>query len=116
MMILQLAKQLQAEAEEIQKKIDNQLHEAKSETDDLIKSATSDFQSHATKELQQLDDEIDKKLEKSASLIEKNKIESLNKINSQIYEITKLTLSQKFIMCQLMMMKLKKWWIILNRK
>ena len=38
-----VAKQLQAEAEEIQKKIDNQLNQAKTETADLIKSAISNF-------------------------------------------------------------------------
>ena len=89
-----VAKQLQAEAEEIQKKIDNQLSQAKAETAVLIKSATSNFQEHKTKELQQLDDKIDKKLEKSATIIEKNKVESLKKIHDQIYEITKLTLSK----------------------
>ena len=89
-----VAKKLQAEAEEIQKKIDNQLSQAKIETTDLIKSATSNFQEHATKELQQLDEEIDKKLEESSTIIEKNKVESLQKIHDQIYEITKLTLSK----------------------
>ena len=89
-----VAKQLQAEAEEIQKKIDNQLNQAKTETADLIKLATSNFQEDTKKELQQLDDEIDKKLEESATIIEKNKVESLKKIHGQIYEITKLTLSK----------------------
>ena len=89
-----VAKKLQAEAEEIQKKIDNQLSQAKIETASLIKSATSNFQEHATKELQQLDEEIDKKLEESSTIIEKNKVESLQKIHDQIYEITKLTLSK----------------------
>ena len=88
------AKQLQIEAAEIQKKIDNQLSQAKSETADLIKSATSNFQNHAIKKLQQHDDKIDKKLVESALIIEKNKIESLEKIHGQIYEITKLTLSK----------------------
>lgn len=89
-----LAKQLQVEAEEIQKKIDNQLSQAKTETASLIKVATSNFQEHSTKELQQLDNEINKKLEESATIIEKNKVESLQKIHDQIYEITKLTLSK----------------------
>ena len=89
-----VAKQLQAEAEEIQKKIDNQLSQTKTETTGLIKSATSNFQDHTTKELQQLDDKIDKKLEESSTIIEKNKVESLQKIHDQIYEITKLTLSK----------------------
>jgi F-type H+-transporting ATPase subunit b len=89
-----VAKQLQTEAEEIQKKIDNQLRQAKSETAGLIKSSTTNFQNHAANKLQQLDGEIDKKLEESATIIEKNKIESLQKIHAQIYEITKLALSK----------------------
>ena len=89
-----VAKQLQAEAEEIQKKIDNQLSQAKAETAGLIKSATSNFQEHTTKELLLLDDEIDKKLEESSTIIEKNKVKSLQKIHDQIYEITKLTFSK----------------------
>ena len=91
---LTIAKQLQAEAEEIQKKIDNELRQAKTETSDLIKKASTNFQEYSTKELHQLDDKISKKLEESASIIEKNKVESLQKIHDQIYEITKLTLSK----------------------
>lgn len=89
-----VAKQLQVEAEEIQKKIDNQLRQAKTEASDLIKKASSNFQEYSTKELHQLDDKISKKLEESASIIEKNKVESLQKIHDQIYEITKLALSK----------------------
>ncbi|SVE44566.1 uncharacterized protein METZ01_LOCUS497420, partial [marine metagenome] len=88
------AKKLQTEAEEIQKKIDDQLRQAKSENGDLIKSATSNFQNQAVKELQQLDDEIGLKLEESSTLIEKNKIESIQKIHAQIFEITKLIVSK----------------------
>lgn len=88
------AKQLQTEAEEIQKKIDDQLRQTKSETGDLIKLATSNFQNQAAKELQQLDDEIGLKLEESSTLIEKNKIESIQKIHAQIFEITKLIVSK----------------------
>lgn len=88
------AKQLQTEAEEIQKNIDNQLLKAKSETVDLVKVATSNFQDHASKELLQLDNELNKKLEESARIIKKNKIDSLKEIHTQIYDITKLTLSK----------------------
>jgi hypothetical protein len=44
--------------------------------------------------LQQLDDKIAEELEKSATIIEKNKLESLQKIHTEIYGITKLTLSK----------------------
>ena len=88
------AKLLQAEAEEIQIKIDSQLREAKYETADLIKMSVSNFQDHISKKLEQLDKELNTKLEESASIIEKNKNESLKKIHDKIYDITKLTLSK----------------------
>ena len=88
------AKQLQAEAEEIQAKIDSQLREAKIETADLIKTATFNFQNYASKELEKLDKELTTKIDESSSIIKKNKIEALQQIYDQIYDITKLTLSK----------------------
>ena len=89
---IKTAKQYQAKAEEIQVNIDNQLREAKIETADLIKSANNNFLERVTKELEQLDKSLNTKLDETSAKIEKSKAESLNKINDQIYEITKLTL------------------------
>ena len=89
-----VAKQLQAEAEEIQTKIDNQLREAKTKTADLIKLANVNLQDHATNELDKLDKSIIVKLNEATSIIEKNKSDSLSKINDQIFDITKLTISK----------------------
>ena len=91
---IEIAKLHQTKAEEIQKSIDNQLREAKLETADLIKSTNQSLQDHATKELDKLDKLLNRKLDESSSQIEKNKSDSLNQINDQIYEITKLTLSR----------------------
>ena len=91
---LKVAKQYQAEAEEIQIIIDKQLHEAKLKTSDLIKLSNQDLQDFASKELEKLDKSIDIKLDEVSSTIERNKAESLNEINNQIFEITKLTLSK----------------------
>ena len=88
------AKQLQAEAEEIQKQIDQQLREARSETSELIKTASSNFQSHATKELQLLDSNLSNSIEESAIKIEKDIEISLKQIHDQTCLITKLTLSK----------------------
>ena len=88
------AKQLQAEAEEIHKNIDNQLYKAKSESSDIIKTATSKLQDHASKELLKFDEELNKKLEESSLMIEQNKLKSLEKIDDQIYDIAKLTFSK----------------------
>ena len=91
---IKIAKQYQAEAEEIQTIIDKQLSKAKIETSDLIKLTNINIQNHATKELEQLDVSLNAKLEEAYEKIEKNKKDSLSQINSQIYDITKLTLSK----------------------
>ena len=88
------AKQYQAEAEEIQININNQLRDAKIKTADLIKLANQNLAKHSTIELEKLDNSLDKKLDEASSIIEKNKANSLNQINDQIYDITKLTLSK----------------------
>tara|TARA_Y100001970_G_scaffold169909_1_gene207664 strand:+ start:431 stop:925 length:495 start_codon:yes stop_codon:yes gene_type:complete len=88
------AKQLQAEAEEIQKKIDIQLQNAKSEASDLIKNTTLSFHQQTTEALKKLDDDLSNKLEKSTETIENNKTNSLQEINNNMYEITKLILSK----------------------
>ena len=91
---LRLAKQHQAEAEEIQNKIDLQLREARLETSEFIHAANSNFQDHAAKELEKVDNAINLKIDETSSAIHKSKEDSLKQINDQIYEITKLTLSK----------------------
>ena len=88
------AKQFQAETEEIQNHIDNQLSKTKLETTELIKSANLKFQDSSAKKLGELDNALNKKLEEASKIIEKNKDESLIQINDQIYEITKLIVSK----------------------
>ena len=44
--------------------------------------------------MSKLDDELNKKIDKSAKVIENNKKESLRQIHEQIHDITKLTLSK----------------------
>ena len=45
-------------------------------------------------ELTKLDKELENKINNSVEIIEKNKLASLDEINSQVFEITKLTLSK----------------------
>ena len=61
-----MAKQHQAEAEEIQNKIDFQLREARLETSDLIKTANFNFQDQIAKELEKLDNTINLKLDETS--------------------------------------------------
>ena len=91
---IRLAKQHQAEAEEIQNKIDLQLREARLETSELIQAANSNFQDHAAKELEKVDNAINLKIDETSSAIHKSKEDSLRQINDEIHEITKLTLSK----------------------
>ena len=88
------AKQLQAEAEKIQEQIDQQLREARLGTSELIKTASSNFQNNATKELHQLDNNLSITIEESATTIEKSIKDSLKQIHDQTYLIAKLTLSK----------------------
>ncbi len=91
---IETAKQLQIEAEKIQDQIEQKLHDSKEQNTSLIKNSTVDLQNKASEELLKLDNELNKKIEKSAKVIENNKKESLKKIYEQIHEITKLTLSK----------------------
>jgi len=91
---IKIAKQYQAKTEEIQTNINNLLKKARLETTDLIKSANQNLQAHTAKELEKLDNSLNAKLDESSSIIEKNKADSLNQINDQIFDITKLTLSK----------------------
>ena len=88
------AKKQQAEAEEIQKQIENQLKKAKEDTNDQIKDALSKLQTTSMEELDNLDKVLNKKIDESALTIEKNKKDSLDQINMQIFEVTKLTLNK----------------------
>ena len=88
------AKLLQIEAEKIQDQIEQKLHNSKEQNISLIKNSTVNLQNKASEELLKLDNELNKKIEKSAKVIENNKKESLKQIHEQIHEIAKLTLSK----------------------
>ena len=91
---IKTAKQLQIEAEKIQDQIEQKLHSSKEQYFSLIKNSTVNLQNKASEELSKLDNDLNKKIEKSTKVIENNKKESLKQIHKQIYEITKLTLSK----------------------
>ena len=91
---IEMAKQLQIESEKIQDQIEQKLHDTKEQNISLIKNSTVNLQNKASEELSRLDKELNKKIEKSAKVIENNKKESLKQIHEQIHEITKLTLSK----------------------
>ena len=91
---IETAKQLQIEAVKIQDQIEKQLHDSKEQNISLIKNSTVNLQNKASEELSKLDNELNKKIEKYAKVIENNKKESSKQIHEQIHEITKLVLSK----------------------
>ena len=86
------AKELQEEAEEIQKIIEDKLRNARNETADMIKKAFINLQEKTARELVKVDKNLVKKIDDSAKNIENNKNKSQNQIHDQIHEITKLIL------------------------
>ena len=91
---IEIAKQLQTEAEEIQNQIEEQLGKARQHMASLIKKSELNFQNKANTELSKLDSELSNKIDESVNIIENNKKKSLNQIHEQIHEITKLILSK----------------------
>ena len=87
-------KELQKEAESIQKIIEDKLRNARTETAIIIKTTSIDLQKKTVSGLVKLDKDLDKKIDDSANDIEKNKNDSLNQIHDQIHEITKLIFSK----------------------
>ena len=88
------AKQLQAEAEDIQEQINKQLDQAKSGSAELIKSAFIKLQDESSKKLEELDKNLSTKIDATYEEIEKNKSESMSQIYEQINDITKLMISK----------------------
>ena len=88
------AKELQKEAQEIQESIEKQIKQARSDANDIIKSSSIELQDKAQDELIKLDKELDKKIDESSKIIEKMKNDSVSEIQTQVKEITKLTLSK----------------------
>tara|TARA_Y100001970_G_scaffold107384_1_gene134305 strand:- start:7862 stop:8353 length:492 start_codon:yes stop_codon:yes gene_type:complete len=91
---LAIAKELQAEASEIQETIENQLKQARADASEMIKSSVTSLQDKTQTELSKLDKELDLKIDKSAKTIEDSKNQSALQIQEQIHEITKLTISK----------------------
>jgi len=91
---LTAAKELQAEASQIQEEIEKQLKQARNDASEMIKSSSIALQDKAQTELKKLDKELETKIDESAKAIDKSKSESVSQIQEQIHEITKLTLSK----------------------
>ncbi|MAV63711.1 MAG: hypothetical protein CMG00_00795 [Candidatus Marinimicrobia bacterium] len=91
---LSTAKELQAQAQKIEKNINTQINNAKQETDDEIKKTILSLQEDVSLQLSSIDSELEKKISESELEIIKNRDDQLNKINDEIANITKLALSK----------------------
>ena len=91
---IQTAQKLQAEAEEIQIKIDQQLLTTREQVTKLIIETTNNLQSNVSTQLQKVEGELKKTIDESANIIEKNKNNIFKNIEIQIQEITKLALTK----------------------
>ena len=91
---IKTAKKLQAEAQEIQFKIDKQLNEAKEEVSKSINESSKNFEIQVALKIKKIEEELKKETDAAAISIEKNKKDIFKNINIQIRDITKLTLSK----------------------
>ena len=91
---LSSAKELQEKAKDIEIKINQQINDAKLETDKNLKLTISSLEENVSSKLALLDKELDEKISKSEVEILKNKDDQLSNINNEILNITKVTISK----------------------
>ena len=91
---LSSAKELQEQAMEIEKKINNQINKAKLETDEKIKETINALQEDVSSQLSSLDKDLEKKVSDAEKEILKSKDNQMKNINNEIVNITKLTVGK----------------------
>lgn len=91
---LSVAKELQEQAQNIETNINNQINEAKEQTDKKIKQTITSLQDEVSTKLSSLDTELEKKIYESEKEIIKNRDSQLKTINEEIIKITKITVSK----------------------
>ena len=91
---LSKAKELQEQANVIEKSINNQINNAKLETDEKIRKTITTLQEEASSELLSIDKELEQKVLDSEKEILKKKDEQMKLINEEIAKITKITVSK----------------------
>jgi len=91
---LSSAKELQEKAMEIEKKINDQINNAKLETDKKIKETISTLQEDVSSQLASLDKDLETKVSNAEKEILKSKDNQMKNINNEIANITKLTVGK----------------------
>jgi F-type H+-transporting ATPase subunit b len=91
---LSSAKELQEQAMEIEKKINDQINKAKLETDEKIKETINALQENVSTQLSSLDKDLEKKISDAEKEILKSKDDQMKNISNEIVNITKLTVGK----------------------
>ena len=91
---LSSAKELQEQAMEIEKKINDQINKAKLETDEKIKETINALQEDVSSQLSSLDKDLEKRVSDAEKEILKSKDDQMRNINNEIANITKLTVGK----------------------
>tara|TARA_Y100000768_G_scaffold187097_1_gene140179 strand:+ start:241 stop:732 length:492 start_codon:yes stop_codon:yes gene_type:complete len=91
---LSFAKELQEQAQKIENKINNQINQAKQDTDDQIKKTISSLQDDVASKLTVLDKDLEDKISISEKVIMKNRDNEIKNIDKEILNITKITISK----------------------
>ena len=91
---LAVAKELQEKAQTIEKEINSEISKAKQSNNDQIKDTILTLQSEMTSKLKSLDTELEDKIARSEKEIIKNRDEEVKNINSEIINITKITVAK----------------------
>tara|TARA_Y100001970_G_C14104785_1_gene787477 strand:- start:600 stop:1091 length:492 start_codon:yes stop_codon:yes gene_type:complete len=88
------AKELQEQAQKIEKSINTQINDAKAKTDQQIKSTISFLEEEVNNKLSTLDKELETKISNSEKEILKNRDNQMKDINDEIAKITKITINK----------------------
>ena len=88
------AKELQEQAKEIEKRINEKINQAKQDTSETIKQTLSALNDETSSQLNELEKDLEKKISESEKEILKNRDNQLENINSEIINITKITVSK----------------------
>ena len=91
---LAVAKELQEKAQTIEKEINSEISKAKQSNNDQIKDTILTLQNEMTSKLKSLDTELEDKIARSEKEIIKNRDEEVKNINSEIINITKITVAK----------------------
>ncbi len=91
---LSSAKELQEQAMEIEKKINDRINKAKLKTDEKIKETINALQEDVSSQLSSLDKDLEKKVSDAEKEILKSKNDQMKNINNEIANITKLTVGK----------------------